>query len=72
MEPVIESLVELVREPYVSNKRRLPCSTETIHSSSVVCRRKYSDNSTTFIGTKGELEFSQALATNEWLHLISV
>ena len=31
----------------------------------------YSDNSTTFIGTKGELEFRQALATHEFEDLIS-
>ena len=31
----------------------------------------YSDNSTTFIGTKGELEFRQALATHEFEALIS-
>ena len=31
----------------------------------------YSDNSTTFIGTKGELEFRQALATQEFEDLIS-
>ena len=31
----------------------------------------YSDNSTTSIGTKGELEFRQALATHEFEDLIS-
>ena len=31
----------------------------------------YSDNSTTFIGTKGELEFRQALATHEFEDLIT-
>ena len=31
----------------------------------------YSGNSTTFIGTKGELEFRQALATHEFEDLIA-
>ena len=34
-------------------------------------KKIYSDNSTTFIGTKGELEFRQALATRKFEDLIS-
>ena len=32
----------------------------------------YSENSTTFIGTKGELDFRQALATHEFEDLINI